>query len=95
MLIISDISCLLGIYHRYLSPYSNHSNENGYKKGCPRALVTYIFVFSHSQIPLSYCIPNLYFRIYPFANIASLFLLSNNSYKNLKAARLRGSFREI
>ena len=49
MLIISDISCLLGIYHRYLSPYSNHSNENGYKKGCPRALVTYIFVFSHSQ----------------------------------------------
>lgn len=38
---------------------------------------------------------HLYFRIYPFANIASLFLLSNNSYKNLKAARLRGSFREI
>ena len=34
----------------YLSPYSNHSNENGYKKGCPRALVTYIYAFIHSQI---------------------------------------------
>ena len=77
MLIISDISCLLGIYHRYLSPYSNHSNENGYKKGLVESA------------------RHLYFRIYPFANIASLFLLSNNSYKNLKVARLRGSFREI
>ena len=77
MLIIGDISCLLGIYHRYLSPYSNHSNENGYKKGLVESA------------------RHLYFRIYPFANIASLFLLSNNSYKNLKAARLRGSFREI
>ncbi len=61
----------------YLSPYSNHSNENGYKKGLVESA------------------RHLYFRIYPFANIASLFLLSNNSYKNLKAARLRGSFREI
>ena len=25
-------------------------NENGYKKGCPIALFTYIFVLSHSQI---------------------------------------------
>ena len=47
------------------------------------------------QKRLSESARHLYFRIYPFANIASLFLLSNNSYKNLKAARLRGSFREI
>ncbi|WP_230584130.1 hypothetical protein, partial [Bacteroides fragilis] len=47
------------------------------------------------QKRLSESARHLYLRIYPFANIASLFLLSNNSYKNLKAARLRGSFREI
>lgn len=60
----------------YLSPYSNHSNENGYKKAVRERSSP---IFTHLSI-----------RKY-----SQPFLLSNNSYKNLKAARLRGSFREI
>ncbi len=49
MLIISDI-----VHWEYITDICPRiqitQTKTAYKKGCPRALVTYIFVFSHSQI---------------------------------------------